>query len=334
MESKTHSKVGFVFGKFMPPHLGHLHLINEAKKQVDHLYVLICSIPSEPIKGYLRYSWLQNIYLAESNITIVHVQDENPQFPEDHENFWEIWKNTFIMHIPQTINYLFTSELYGEKMAEVMGINHIMIDLNRKNIPISASKIRASPYEHWEFIPKEVKPFYAKKIVLTGSESTGKSTISNQLAKHYQTNFVEEYARKLFEKNSGNLTYEDINTIVSGQLFEEELAAQVCNKILFCDTDAIATIVWSEIYFNKCPQWIIDLTYQQDYTLHILMDIDIPWVEDNTREFPHLRKIHFNKIKAELDRRNLPYYIIKGDQDERLQNAINIIDSFLELSNQ
>lgn len=329
------NSVGFVFGKFMPPHLGHLHLISEAKKQVNHLYVLVCSIESEPIKGYLRYHWLCNILHAQKDITVVHVQDENPQVPEEHPDFWNIWKNTFEKHIPTKIDYLFTSENYGFQMAEVMGVQHQLIDIERKVYPISASQIRNNPFQNWDFIPNEVKPFYCKKIVLTGPESTGKSTLSELLAKHYQTSFVPEFARTLFEKNKGVLTYEDISTIVSGQLHEEEIAAQNSNKILFCDTDAIATLVWSQIYFDKCPQWIIDLTCNQSYTLHLLMDIDIDWVQDNTREFPHLREYHFNKIKTELDNRNLPYYIIKGGFSERIENAVKIIDEYLnQLTNQ
>lgn len=330
MENST-STVGFVFGKFMPLHTGHLHLINEAKQHVDKLYILVCSIMREPISGYLRYHWLCNMYLHEKNIQVIHVQDENPQFPEDHPDFWTIWKNTFENHLPEPVHYLFTSELYGDKMASVMNITHILIDLERKNQPISATQIRTNPFQFWSFIPAVVKPFYCKRIVLTGPESTGKTTLSLLLAEHFNTNVVSEFARDLFEKNKGILTYDDISTIVSGQLHQEEIQAQTANKILICDTDPIATIAWSEIYFNQCPQWIIDWSYQASpYCLHLLMDIDIPWVQDNTREFPHLRLYHFEKLKTALENRKYPYHIISGNFEERFNKAVSLIEQLLK----
>jgi HTH-type transcriptional regulator, transcriptional repressor of NAD biosynthesis genes len=92
----------------------------------------------------------------------------------------------------------------------------------------------------------------------------------------------------------------------------EDGSARSSNKILFCDTDLIVTQVWSEIYFNECPDWIVKENQSRRYDLFLLMDIDVPWVDDGTREFPHLREKHFGRLKLELEQRELPFKIISG----------------------
>src|SRR5688500_16522986 len=89
METKKY-KHGFTLGKFMPPHAGHLHLINEARKQVEKLTVLVCSLEKEPIPGALRFSWMQQLFPGP-DVEIVHVTDEVPSYPHEHPDFWLIW---------------------------------------------------------------------------------------------------------------------------------------------------------------------------------------------------------------------------------------------------
>ncbi len=312
----------------MPLHNGHLYLIESAIKQVDELIILVCSIQKEPISGELRYQWMKE---AVPNAKVVHVTDEVPSYPHEHPDFWAIWTKLLKREIDPKTEVFFSSEDYGDEVAERLGIEHVLIDQQRKIVPISATEIRKKPLKNWEFIPNHVKPFFVKKIVLTGPESTGKSTLSNQLANCFDTNFVTEYGRDFFVENEGELKFNDFEKIAKGQLKLEEEAIKVSNKLLFCDTDIIVTKIWSEIYFNDSSEKLDDLIKKTNYDLYLLLDIDIPWEDDGTREFPHLRQWHFERIKRELEERKLPYAIISGEDTNRLANAINVIKSHFEV---
>ncbi len=310
----------------MPLHRGHMHLIETARKAVDELTVMVCSIQAEPIPGYLRYEWMKKTF---PDLRVLHVTDENPQEPKDHRFFWEIWANTFRRNMPKGIDIVFTSENYGQELAKRMNIQHQLVDLDRSTFPVSGTKIRNNPFANWEYIPQAVRPFYLKKIVLTGPESTGKSTLSKKLAAHYKTCSVEEYGRTYWETNTGDKDCFDIAHVAAGQLWLEEQAAERANKMLFCDTDLLVTQIWSEIYYQKCPAWIIQYNHQHKYDLHLLLDIDIPWVDDGTREFPKLRQFHFDRIQEELESRNINYVLISGNYEARFEKAVAAVDALM-----
>lgn len=317
---------GLVLGKFMPLHNGHIHLIETAAAQVDELTVLVCSIPSEPISGALRYHWMREQF---PDFRIVHIMDKNPQEPSDHRFFWEIWTDTIQRNCPNGIDVVFSSEHYGDELARRLSATHILVDLERKKVPISASDIRQNPWKNWDFIPPAVRPYYIKRIVLSGPESTGKSVLSKKLAAHFDTNFVEEYGRTYCEEIKNDLDPIDFGHIAGGQLMMEDEAAKKANKLLFCDTDLIITQIWAEIYFNHCPQWIVEASHQRKYDLFILLDVDIPWVDDGTRAYEKQRLWMWNRLREEFESRNLPYIMVKGNFDERFGQAVKAVEELL-----
>jgi len=318
---------GLVLGKFMPPHEGHLHLIRTAAKAVDELTVMVCSIQKEPIPGAKRYYWLKEIF---PELRVIHVTDENPQEPSEHKFFWPIWKDTIQRNCPYGIDKVFSSENYGFELARYLQAEHILVDLDRKAFPISGTAVRNAPYKNWEFIPEVVRPFYIKRIVLTGPESVGKSVLAEKLATHYKTNFVEEYGRAYCEKVSNtDLTPLDFAHIAAGQLLREDEAARQSNRLLFCDTDLVVTQIWAEVFIKNAPQWIYEINHQRSYDLFILLKPDIPWVDDGTRNYEDIRQWQFERLQQELESRNLPYIVISGDFEQRLQKAIEKIDLLL-----
>lgn len=322
----TKKTQGLILGKFMPLHKGHIYLIETAAAQVDELTILVCSIQSESIPGALRYHWMREQF---PHLRVVHVMDENPQEPEDHRFFWGIWKNTIERNCPDGVDMVFSSEHYGKELAENLDAEHILVDLERKKVPISASAIRQDPWKYWEFIPAVVRPFYIKRVVLSGPESTGKTVLSQMLAAHFNTNFVEEYGRTYCEEIKSDLDPIDFGHIAGGQIIMEDEAAKNSNKILFCDTDLIITQVWAEIYFNHCPQWIVEASHQRKYDLFILLDVDVPWVDDGTRAFEKQRQWMWNRLREEFESRNLPYIMVKGDFNERFDQAVAAVEKLL-----
>lgn len=328
MEQTKKYKKGFVLGKFLPPHNGHLHLIQSAMEMVEELTVLVCTIKKEPIPGILRYQWMKELL---PRARVIHVTDEVPSYPHEDPEFWNIWTPLLKREISAGTEVFFSSEDYGDEVAERLGIEHVMIDKSRRVIPVSGTVIREQPFKYWDFIPENVRPYFIKRIVLTGPESTGKTTMAKKLAEEFNTVWVEEFGREYFVQKDGKLVLEDIQHIAEGQIKLEDEAALNANKLLFCDTDLIVTQIWSEIYFKTCPQDVIDKSYELKHDVYLLMDIDIPWEDDGTREFPHLRQWHFDRIKEELNARKLNYIVISGEHYVRFSNAVNAINAHFKI---
>lgn len=168
-----------------------------------------------------------------------------------------------------------------------------------------------------------------KKIAIVGPESTGKSTMSAYLAKHYNTVWVPEFAREYCEKLTDTPTWQDEINMFHGQVaLEKELLPQA-NRILICDTTFITVKIWSDHTFGKSPQEVLDELPKHTYDLYLLLNIDLPWQEDPLRDFPHMREHFMSVWYKELDALNANYVLITGTGDHRYQNAVNAIDSFL-----
>jgi NadR type nicotinamide-nucleotide adenylyltransferase len=161
------------------------------------------------------------------------------------------------------------------------------------------------------------------KVALIGAESTGKTTLAKQLAEHYETIFVPEYAREYMEKIYNRpYTLEDIVITAKQHKFNEKEASEKANKILFVDTELIITKVWCEESFKEVPDWIADNLKTQQYDLYLLMYNDIPWINDPVRENPGKRDKLFYRYKKELTEMQTNYKIIYGTGETRFLNAI------------
>ena len=178
-----------------------------------------------------------------------------------------------------------------------------------------------------------------QKIVVLGPESTGKSTLSEALAKHYGVVDCKEYARQYLHENGTKYNFEDLLTIAKGQLTLEQQAIQKAeqlfieqskNKIII-DTDMYVMKVWCEYVFNNCHTYILDQIHTRKYDLYLLCDIDLPWSPDEMREYPDEkpRQELFAIYKDILINQNTPWGIVSGVGEQRTQNAIKLIDKIL-----
>lgn len=167
------------------------------------------------------------------------------------------------------------------------------------------------------------------RIAITGPESTGKSSLSEQLADHYQTGWVKEYARDYLEKTNGEYGYSDLLRIAKGQLHEEKEAGNDRLILLICDTDFIVLKIWSEVRFGKVHPWIQHQVIEHQYDLYLLCDIDLPWEYDPLREHPDKRDFLFQRYLEVLKENNFNFRLVSGTGDTRLRNAISFIDDFL-----
>jgi NadR type nicotinamide-nucleotide adenylyltransferase len=320
-----------VLGKFLPPHRGHQFLIEFARQYVEQLHVLVCSIQREPIPGKLRYRWMRQMF---PDVQVHHITDENPQEPHEHPDFWSIWQASIKRVVPDGVDYVFASEDYGQQLAEVLGARFVPVDRARELVAISGTAVRAAPLRHWEMLPECVRPYYLKRVCIFGPESTGKSTLARDLARHFHTRYVWEYARPLLDPQGGQCYPEDIERIARGQAAAEDALAFQANRVLFCDTDALTTVIWSETLFGEAPAWLRELADSRQYDLYLVTDIDAPWVDDAQRFLgaPHERHAFFDRCVHELERRHRPYRILRGDWGTRWRNAVGAVEDLLNRS--
>lgn len=317
---------GLVLGKFLPPHNGHVYLIDFARSYVDSLTVAVDSLSNQPIPGELRVRWLRRMF---PDVRVVLLPGENPQYPHEHQDFWSIWRNVLTAAIDGPLDFLFASEDYGVRLSQEMNATFVPVDICRNEIPISGTQIREQPLTHWEQIPREVRPYFVKRVCLFGPESTGKSTLARKLATHFHTVAVPEYARTHIEHHNGRLELSDIPLIARGQMAVEDALMYNANRVVFCDTDLITTTIWSDWMFRSCPAWIHHEAEKRNYDLYLLNDVDIPWIEDQVRYLPEERVSFFERCRQELETRNRPYHVVSGSWSERFDSAVAAVSSLL-----
>ncbi len=166
-----------------------------------------------------------------------------------------------------------------------------------------------------------------KKIVIIGPESTGKTVLCEQLANHFKTTYVPEYARSYFDKNDiNNYSIHDLEIIAKKQLELEKKYHKKANQFLFCDTSLITIKIWSSHKFNNVPKFISNSIKPHDYDLYLISNNDVPWVPDPQRRHEDLREHLFKSNKHELQKLDVDYKIIKGIGEDRLKNTIRIIN--------
>jgi NadR type nicotinamide-nucleotide adenylyltransferase len=239
-------KTGIIIGKFYPPHKGHGYLIEEAKKNVDELTVIVCHLDGQKIHGELRAKWLRTIY---PDIRVIVVDDIGK---DDDSKAWADYTKKFLGYVPDAV---FTSEDYGDVFAKFLGCRHILVDKERKFVPISATKIRNEPLLNLDFLEPCVRAHFIKRICLIGAESTGKTTLAKDLARHYNTVWVPEFGRMYSEAKQSGTQFpswksDEFTIIAKEQNRIEDHFAGLANKILFCDTDSFATAIWHERYLG------------------------------------------------------------------------------------
>ncbi len=172
-----------------------------------------------------------------------------------------------------------------------------------------------------------------KKIVVIGPESTGKSTLCELLAQHYNTQWCPEFAREYLLTHGTDYSYDDLLYIAKGQLAMEDeyIYSTKDSPCLFIVTEMYVMKVWCEFVFEKCHRWVLDQIIERKYDLYLLCNTDLPWVKDELREYPDLktRDRLYHIYKDIMINQSTPWVDIGGDYNERLQKAIKAVDQLM-----
>jgi NadR type nicotinamide-nucleotide adenylyltransferase len=326
MEAKgERMKRGFILGRFMPPHAGHVTLIQSAQGLVDRLTVMLCALPGDPISGEIRLGWLKGLFPTANFVLF------EGEFPNDD---WAAWKDVVVKVHPEPIDYVFAGEESGADLASNIGglfvpLGGRILAADQEGIGgLSGKAVRERPWDYWSYLPAPVRNHYALTVCLHGVESVGKSTLSERLAAHYATILVPEYGRAHCEAHGTDCREEDLLLIGEAQQASIEAARPWCNRILIADTDALMTAAWSQMMIGHLPDQLI---CHRKADLYLMLGTDAPFVDDGTRVYksPDERE-RFNRIaKAALSVARVPHIDIAGSWDERFDAAVAAIDGLI-----
>lgn len=316
---------GFLLGKFLPPHTGHEYLINVARGLCDSLTVMVCSIPSEPIPGRIRYEAMQQHF---GGVNVIHCTDDLPQVPEDDlVNFWPLWKEACLSRLERPPDFVFASEHYGARLAQELGGRFIPVDIARMAQPVSGTAIRENPDTLWHKILPEARHWFLKKIAIVGPESAGKTTLAERLAVEFNTVYAPEYARGYVDALGPHWTDQAFVDIAHGQLASVQALSRLARRYLFSDTDALTTTLWAKELLGHVPAEVTVLAETENYDLTLLCTATDKWIQDPQRFQPEIaaRKAFEDRLIAELIRLNRPFVCLTGSWEERWVQAVSAI---------
>jgi HTH-type transcriptional regulator, transcriptional repressor of NAD biosynthesis genes len=319
-------KKGFLIGKFLPLHKGHLALMDFARQQCDFLYIVICHTKTESIDGLVRKQWLYSEQKSHENLSVISLPYDDSILPNTSVSSREVsqkWALELKKIVPD-VDLIFSSEKYGDYLAEFMGIQHIIFDEKRDKHPVSASMINKESFKYWDYIVDSAKPWFVKKIVLLGSESTGKSTLAEKLAVYFNTTYVPEMAREIVEKTN-DCTFEMLEEIALLHAKKIAHSISIANKLLFIDTDITITKSYSHFLFNQdliVDGWVEEASKAD---LYLFLETDCSYIQDGTRLIEKERNRLSLFHKQQLSRDNIDYISIGGNWDNRFETAVDLI---------
>jgi len=341
-------EIGVVPGKFFPPHRGHLNQIIRAATKCKKVYVVVSddenialdkcrkdNIPYIPLKT--RALWL-SIELQNIDHIKVLMLDETgiPAYPDGSVQ----WCKMLTALIPEKMDVIFGGELEYQDtyMKYLPDVKYDVYDYKRSRYPVSGTEVRNDYLKHWDYILGSARSFFARRVLITGTESCAKTTLVKYLGKIFHTSWSEEYGRYYSAEHLGGnedlFSLIDFTNIVWRQSKQDEDALKGANKIVFFDSDAVVTQYYCEMYTGQSNPSVESFIDPQRYDVVLLMGPTVEWVPDGLR---------FKDNQAERERlhKKLLYmYLDRGFKDKiieindpeysvRLGKAIEISDKLV-----
>lgn len=333
-------------GSFDPLHIGHIHDIIKASSICEELYVIISWCDGrESTSKELRYRWILNSTRHLPNVKIILMEDKAISKEEYNTNYyWEKGAKDIKNAIGKPIDVVFCGDdYYGTNRFESLYCPESkVIYFERKEVPISSTEIREWASNHWDYIPNVCKSYYTRKVLVVGGESTGKSTLVQNLALAYNTNFVSEVGRDTCAYAGGEkyMTVDDLYENLLKQRINVDEAAKSSNRILFVDTDALTTKFYVNFLLDEtsphaklCNELALAIHNINKWDLVLFLEPTVDFVQDGTRseEIASDREKYSNQIKVLLQENGVRYICLDGDYLDRFVKAKSIIKNQLNI---
>jgi HTH-type transcriptional repressor of NAD biosynthesis genes len=325
----------FVFGKFLPFHKGHEAMINFALSKCDFLTVLVCCSDKENISDTVRKSWIEKTFEKQKNVevkTFNYLESELPNTSETSKDVSEIWSDIFKKQLPD-YSLLITSEEYGYFVAAFMNIQHIAFDIPKKLFPVSATAVRNDVFTNWKFLPDSVKPDLAIKVVILGTESTGKTTLTEKLSKHFNCSLVLEAAREIIA-NSNSFSFDDLHLVATEHAKRIDKTILGNSPLVIIDTDINTTKSYSRFTFEKELEISADIYNSNRANIYLYLNNDVEYLQDGTRLSEAERNLLDRSHRQVLKGHNIDIIEIKGNWDERFEKAVKHVNKLIATNGQ
>ncbi|MBO9201051.1 MULTISPECIES: AAA family ATPase [Niastella] len=323
---------GFVFGKFLPFHKGHEAMISFALSKCDFLSVLVCASDKETVSGELRKGWIEKTFPAQRNMDVRvldYKESELPNSSVSSTDVSRIWASLFKKLFPD-YSLVVTSEQYGYYLAEFMEIQHLPFDIPKKLVPVSATHIRNDLLNNWQFVPDAVRRHLVLKVVVLGTESTGKTTLTEKLADYFKCNKVMEAGRDLIP-DSNEFSINDLHLVAEEHAKRIDEAADGSSPLIIIDTDIHITRSYCHFSFEKELDVPAAIYHSNKAQLYLYLNNDVDYFQDGTRLSKEDRDRLDGFHRQELQRANIDLVEIKGNWEERFQLAIAHIKKLITL---
>ena len=330
-------RTGMYGGSFNPLHLGHVDCILRAAGRCGHLYLVLShGLRRNEIDVKIRYRWLYQITKHIGNVTILILEDEAPEKSLYTPAMATEDADRVRAAVGEPIDAVFCGSDYGpDSFWNVCYPDSDFVVFPRNGM--SSTEIRRDPYGHWDWLPAVVRPYYTKKVLLMGGESTGKSTLSVNLALRFNGGYVEEAGRELSAKSGTDrmMLSEDFTEILLQHKLNEMRAVEAGPKLLFIDTDALVTQFYMNflsdpgIAGNRALSDAVDALNR--YDLILFLEPDVAFVQDGDRsEIIHADRTRYSEqIKALLRSHGRPFTEIRGSYTERYEQAVRASEALL-----
>lgn len=362
--------LGIVVGKFAPLTQGHINLINEAAAACKHTLVVMSyddkflSMQSPRDQKRLtklnRLRWLEQTFKDTPHVSVTWLDESNlPVYP----NGWEEWsklledvingyvyKNKGLYGLSDSVAIFSSESEYDENYKKYLPMfDHVVVDNERTQVPISATMIRNDIYKYWEYLPSIVRTDYAIKVMVTGVESAGKTSLTKALAKLFNTSWCEEYGRVYCENVLGSeltLRPSDYPIIAYQHKVNQLQDLSRANKICFFDTGTFSTLFFHHLYskydtikeqveFNMVSNILQGIVEYEEWDLVLELSDEVPWVDDGMRTNSDRSKTRlvWDNLKKEYPNqfpKGKTFQITGSNYQERLHQAKDIVFKFME----